>query len=63
MSGFTCLVCLSLRETCSISGVDTELERGKNGELVLNGYRILVGKDEKFLRWLVVMTVQECECT
>lgn len=34
-----------------------------NGELLLNGYRISVWEDEKFLRWMVVMVTQPYEYT
>ena len=36
---------------------------GRNGELLLNGYKVSVWENEKkFCKWMVVMVAQQCEC-
>ena len=43
------------------NGIIRDLRGGGNGELVFNGYRVLVWDDTNFWRWTVV-TVAQCKC-
>jgi hypothetical protein len=37
--------------------------RGDNEEVAFIGFRVPVGEDRKFSRWMMVTVAQQCECT